>query len=124
MPEQTWLQERRSAAAKKAWQTRRRLAKPSETMRKALEVLSRPDRVLNVHFHEGLGCTSISLSGSTGVRVTFSTFKALKKRKWIAFDREDDCGGTMGKNTEGKWVIVRRSFNRKYVISQRGRKAI
>ena len=120
----------RHEAAKKAWRTRRRLAKPSQAMRKILQYLaSHRDARIGVHYM-GRCVYSVSCSGITYTcgypprRTNRRTFRAMEKRGWFVFDRRVDNGGMMGTLPDGSQGIVERSFTLHYSISDKGRRVL
>lgn len=101
----------RSEAAKKAWKTRRRLARPTPTMRKWLEWLARRPENVIVQRREDYWGSSFSFGAypetsvpSYSPQFTRTTFYPLQKRGWIeAFHRTKEClvGKTLSEN--GEW---------------------
>lgn len=81
----------RSEAAKKAWQTRKRRAKPSATMNLWLYWLSRnPTHAIVQRFESNLGCMFNfgpyppgAVTFSSPPEFTRGTFFALRRRGWI-----------------------------------------
>lgn len=129
------MKQRRSEAAKKAWRTRRRRAKPTPHMRKVLEFLaSSPGACLSEHYtgkwlyHAGMN--QINPNGTHGgisgrrLRVTVTTLRSLKSRKWLEYVRRRDSGGIMGDLPDGTRGIVEPTFDLDYRISDKGRKAL
>jgi hypothetical protein len=121
------MHEMRSAAAKKAWQTRRRRAKPSPMMLKVLEAMA-TGKQLYTHGTERLGIVGISLSPVTWhpwrFRITRTTLKALLARKWIEKTEEYDRGDTSTIGPDGEWIVVDHSWDRYFTITDKGRQAI
>jgi hypothetical protein len=122
------LKRRRQEAAKKAWKTRRRLAKVSPTMRGIMKYLvSHGGTTISLHYH-GSSVYYISLHGyaygdGRPKRITRTTFRAMEKRGWLEYVKRTSSGGTMGALPNGEQGIVVESFDLHYQLSEKGRNA-
>lgn len=127
----------RSEAAKKAWRTRRRLAKPTPTMLTLLRFLAaRPENRVCWHYVGRMaycvGVAAVNDDGSESStwgaypprRLTRSTVRAMEKRGWLTFTRRRDHGGTMGTFSDGTRGIVEPAYSLDYAISDKGRAAV
>jgi hypothetical protein len=123
---------RRIQAAKKAWRTRRRLAKPSKKMREWLVWLARyPENVIVQRWDSYLGSGfSFGVYPETAYRYstqpkrfTRGTFWAMQKRGWVeCFHRtENDIVGINWSSDHGE--IERMGHRRYWRITTKGRKA-
>ncbi len=117
---------RRSEAAKKAWRTRRRQAKPSKTMLAILEWLIERDE--NRVYEHRVG-KWLYFAGRRGRyhgchRFTIATMRALKRRGWLKLDCRSDTGGILGMLPDGSHGIVEPSYDLLYRISDKGQAAI
>lgn len=113
----------RHEAAKKAWRTRRRLAKPTPTMRTIMEGLIASDaRRIYLHYcgttHYGTGITNWTY----GPRLSYSTFRAMEKRDWVKLDRRVECGETI--SYESGQELREPNFDLLYRLSDKGIKAL
>jgi hypothetical protein len=121
---------RRSEAAKKAWRTRRRMAKVTPTMRRVLDVLSRfPGLRLSMTLMGAWRChlhwTQLNGDGTTGPitshaprRVSYGTLRAMVKRGWLE---------QAGRRCTGTWTTDDRTqaiWELDHVITAKGRKAL
>lgn len=135
MEREKGLKRVRSEAAKKARKTRRRLARPSPAMRKILAFLaSRPDARLALHYNGSfvyyVSVCCINWDGShtycpyeSPRRVTVATFRAIKKRGWLEYDRRRESGSLVTTREDGAREVVP-IFDLDYRISDKGRKAV
>lgn len=136
MQRQLGLKRIRHEAAKKAWRTRRYLAKPSRTMRRVLEFLASSDKArVSWHYH-GITVYYVSIccvnqDGSSAPvpfsaprKLTRTTLRAMEKRGWLEFVRRREQGGTMGTLPDGTHGVVTHSFCLDYRINDKGRKAL
>ena len=117
---------KRTEAAKKAWRTRRRLAKPTPAMRRVLQFLVDYRDVRVAELHHGAWCYSVWYAGihSSPIHpppITLSIQRALKRRRWLERVGRHDTGGTMGTLPDGTDGIVEPSFNIEYRITDKAR---
>lgn len=128
MQQEEGIKRRRSEAAKKAWRTRRRRARPTPAMRRILEHLTKkPNARIYGHGNKSLGLCGVRLTEtyySREGRMSQLTLRGLMERRWIEVESESRTGGTMGTMPDGSHGIVDPSFSRYYRITEKGRKAM
>ena len=117
------VSERQRKAAKKAWRTRRRRAKPTSVQ---LEVLRRLDQAgcqLEMHFTDfGQFCRLRSSQARCRLRLTMSTAEALRNRGWIECVEKREVRDTCTHKATGtvwhwsKYVV--------WELSEKGRKIL
>lgn len=121
----------RSDAAKKAWQTRRRLAVPTAVMLRWLEWLDRrPENVIAQRFDSHYGAIfnfgafpETAISSSCYLHFTRGTFWAMQKRGWVEMfhrtpSRESGTSWRDGETTKHY------SHTRYWRITDKGRAAL
>ncbi len=123
------LQRVRHLAAKKAWQTRRKLAKASSQMLAVMWSITR-DRYYLSLCHTGggdiYGCriNGINADGSSflalgSTKVSYNTFRALEKRGWLKSEGRRVTGS--GPDSKGR---ICESFDLDYRLSDKGQSAL
>ena len=126
MRRQEGLKRTRHEAAKKAWQTRRRLAKPTLAMTSVLTYLVAHDEARIC-----LGYAGVSRVAYTAMlgpflakpKPTKAVFRAMEKRGWLEYVSRQNTGGLMGTLPNGKQGIVAVHFELQYRLSEKGKKA-
>lgn len=121
----------RSEAAKKAWRTRRRLAKPSPRMLVVLAYLAKHAEArlaLGYITYNRRPCYCYSsLNGpydpSLPRHLSYTTFRALEKRGWLVFDKRKETGGSH-RWEGGMKGEFEPSYDLLYMISDKGRKVL
>jgi len=122
----------RSEAAKKAWRTRRRLAKPSPQMGKVLAYLAKHGEArlaLGYITYDRRPCYCYcSLNGPYDSgrprHLSYTTFRALEKRGWVEFDKRKDTGGSHRYDIAGNKGEFEPSYDLIYRLTDKGRKAL
>lgn len=61
---------------------------------------------------------------SRSPRITYSTYRAMKKRGWFEFSKKTHTGGRLGTLPDGTIGMVEQYFDMHYVLSEKARKTL